>query len=65
MHNQPGAASRNRIRNGPQMTQIHADNELRILLLPHLRVSALSAGKGLPLFPDSRCFAAQNLRGIA
>jgi hypothetical protein len=59
------AASRNRNRNCPQMTQIHADNEPGILLLPYLRVSALSAGKGLLLFPDSLCFARQNLRGIA
>jgi len=28
----------------PQMTQIHADNEPGILLLPYLRVSASSAG---------------------
>jgi hypothetical protein len=64
-HGRPSAASRNRNRNCPQMTQIHADRGEGEFQVHYLRESASSAGKGLLLFPDSRCFAAQNLRGIA
>jgi hypothetical protein len=38
-HRLRSAVSRNRIRNCPQMTGMHADNEIRIRLLLHLRIS--------------------------